>query len=312
MPEGDTREDTPATILSTQILSRKYVYRTLPTFDPVYYQRWTRQVRQAFHERKWTAYLDYPKPDETRDPEIENQAISLLDQSIPNQYGGVITRCNTAADIWAALQEHYAKRSIEDLMRLKNQLSSTRKTANETIDQYIDRFNNLINAIMAQQTPTQQFETAEINSTFIYSLETSDIPNEDWKPFAANIGKSWLTSTTHGVYSDARTYYNLHIARPSNQQLQTPALIPAIETRALLTRSYNERYCNKCKRQGHTEDRCYPRDPNGFCTVCDRKGHRTDQCMRKETESNEAENSRKAITYPSYSEPTTRGARRPH
>jgi len=54
-----------------------------------------------------------------------------------------------------------------------------KKTANETIDQYIDRFNNFINAIMTQQTSQQQFEIAEINSTFIYSLETSDLFNED-------------------------------------------------------------------------------------------------------------------------------------
>jgi len=202
--ETETRDNTP-TSTSSQISTRKYIYKTLPTFDPIYYQRWTRQVRQAFHERKWIAYLDCPTPEEIRDPEIENQAISLLDQSIPNQYGGIVTRCNTAAEIWTVLKEHYAKQSIEDLMRLKNQLSSTKKTANETIDQYIDRFNNLINAIMAQQTPQQQFETTEINSTFIYSLASSNLPNEDWKPFAANIGKSWLSSTTHGVYSDART-----------------------------------------------------------------------------------------------------------
>ena len=187
-------------------------------------------------------------------------------------------------------------------MRLKNQLSSTKKTANETIDQYIDRFNNLINAIMAQQKPHQQFETAEINSTFIYSLATSDLPNEDWKAFAANIGKSWLTSTTHGVYSDARTYYNLHIARPTNQQTQNPAPNPTNEFRALVTRpsnSQSEYYCNKCNKWGHIEDRCYPRDPSGFCTECNRRGHRTDQCMRKEIQPNdETEMQSKSITRP--------------
>jgi len=35
------------------------------------------------------------------------------------------------------------------------------------------RYSNLINVIMAKQTPQQQFEIAKINFTFIYSLETS-------------------------------------------------------------------------------------------------------------------------------------------
>lgn len=149
------RENTPTTSTSSQTPTRKHIYKTLPTFDPTYYQRWTRQVRQAFHERKWTKYLEQPKPEEIRDPEIENQPMCLLDQSIPNQYGGIVTRCKTTADIWSTLEEHYAKHSIEDLMRLKHQLSSIKKTANETIDQYIDKFNNLVNAIIAQQTPEQ-------------------------------------------------------------------------------------------------------------------------------------------------------------
>ena len=118
MAGEDTRENTPATTASSQTSTRKYVYKTLPIFDPIYYQRWTRQVRQAFHKRKWTAYLNHPKPEEIRDPENENQAISFLDQSIPNPYGGIVTRCRTAADIWTVLEEHYAKQSIEDLMVL--------------------------------------------------------------------------------------------------------------------------------------------------------------------------------------------------
>ena len=51
MAGEDTRENTPATTASSQTSTRKYVYKTLPIFDPIYYQRWTRQVRQAFHER---------------------------------------------------------------------------------------------------------------------------------------------------------------------------------------------------------------------------------------------------------------------
>ena len=178
--ENTSRKNTSASIISSQISTRKFIYKILSSFDSMYYHRWIRQVLQAFHERKWTAYLDHFKVKEIRDSEIKNQAISLLDQLIFNQYKEIIIRCNIAADIWIILKEHYAKQFIEDLMRLKNQLSSMKKTANETIDQYIDRFNNFINAIMTQQTSQQQFEIAEINSTFIYSLETSDLFNEDW------------------------------------------------------------------------------------------------------------------------------------
>ena len=97
--ENTSRENTPASTMSSQTSTRKFIYKTLPPFDPMYYHRWTRQVLQAFHERKWTAYLDHPKVEEIRDPEIENQAISLLDQSIPNQYEEIVTRCNIPADI---------------------------------------------------------------------------------------------------------------------------------------------------------------------------------------------------------------------
>src|SRR5437764_12092299 len=79
------------------------------------------------------------------------------------------------------------------------------------MDQDITKFNNLISAIMAQQPQDQCYNDTKINRYFLRTLETANIPNEDWKGFITFTGKTWLSITKAQLFAEARTYYNTHI-----------------------------------------------------------------------------------------------------
>ena len=117
----------------------------------------------------------------------------------------------TAAQIWLSFKQRYASQSREDELRLEGQLLDFKKQSIDTLDQHITKFDNLISAIMAQQPQDQRYDDTKINRYFLRTLETANIPNEDWKGFITFTGKTWFSITKDQLFSEARTYYNTHI-----------------------------------------------------------------------------------------------------
>src|SRR5436190_18470156 len=204
----------------------KPIVKSLPQFNPTYYLAWASDVRDAFEDRGWTSYLIAPATSPpnttsatgtsmtsafTPDPAIVNKARAFLKAAIPYEYKPGLETFTTAAEIWSALEQRYASTSREDELRLKSQLMDLRKSRSDTIDQHIQKYSSLLSLVLAQQQPERRFDTPEINSYFLRSLQNSNIPGEDWKGFITFLGKSWLTATKEQLYSDARTYYNTHI-----------------------------------------------------------------------------------------------------
>ena len=239
----------------------KFAYQAIPQFNPTFYRAWAADVQDAFAERKWTPYLIPAEPAVTEpsitepstsapstsapkspelDPQIVIQAKALLNQSIPYEHKAGIESCTNAAEIWLALKQRYASQSREDELRLEGQLLDFKKSATDTIDQHIAKFDTLIASIIAQQPIGQQYDDTKKNRYFLRTLEIAQIPNEDWKGFITFLGKSWLTITTHALFAEARTYYNTHIvlgtASTATSSTATTTTTPdATETKVLAT-----------------------------------------------------------------------------
>ena len=62
---------------------------------------------------------------------------------------------------------------------------------------------------MVQQPQDQRYDDTKINRYFLHTLETANIPNEDWKGFITFTGKTWLSITKDQLFAEARTYYNI-------------------------------------------------------------------------------------------------------
>ena len=169
-------------------------------------------VKQAFAERKWRHYLAAPTIDQPHDPEITILSTAFLSQSIPYEYKVAIRQCETAHDIWRIFEQRYASKTREDEVRLEAQLLDFKKSAGDTLEQHITKFDNLIASIMDQQPSDRQYDDVKINQYFLRTLEMSNIPTENWRGFITFQGKNWLTNTKEQLYSEARTYYNTHIA----------------------------------------------------------------------------------------------------
>jgi hypothetical protein len=200
--------NSPDTTTSTT----RYAYKKLPTFDPAFYRSWSSEVRDAFTERTWTDYLiPSDKDAASLDPLTTVQAKAFLTQSIPYGHRAGLEGCTKASEIWLALEQRYAAKSREDELRLEGQLLDLKKLPTDTIDQHIAKFDVLIAAVIAQQPIGQQYDESKKNSYFLRTLETANIPGEDWKGFVTFLGKGWVSLTTHALFAEARTYYNSHL-----------------------------------------------------------------------------------------------------
>src|SRR5256714_3038818 len=235
--------------------SKIQFYKKLPEFKPDYYHSWASDVESAFAVREWSDYLNIDNdtlPTTTTDTKVEEHKSTLilahafLNESIPYKHKTRIRTCKTTAQIWKALKEEYASRTREDELHLEAVLLDFKKLSTDSLSTHITKFSNLISAILAQQPDDQKYDDTKINCYFLRTLETANIPNEDWKGFVTSLGKSWLTISTHKLYSEARTYYNTHIMAqqktftidPSAASLGSQDTLRALAT---VTDDYNNR-----------------------------------------------------------------------
>jgi hypothetical protein len=193
-------------------MSKVYSYKKLPTFNPDYYHSWASDVQSAFAERNWTKYLDIANDaiidddDKTKVTEHATtliQAYAFLNQCIPYEHKTRIRNCTTAAQIWSALNEEYASQTREDELRLEGILLDFKKLPTDSISAHISKFSTLIDAVIAQQPENQKYDDSKKNHYFLRSLETANIPNENWMGFITSLGKTWLTLSTHELYAEA-------------------------------------------------------------------------------------------------------------
>src|SRR5579859_7396693 len=201
----------------------RFAYKELPKFEPRYYRQWARVVKDAFAERDWNDYLITPAPVAvpsseagqstfTPDASTTARAKAFLSQSIEFRYQPSIETCETAAEIWTVFLQRYGQRSRDDELRLEAELLSLIKLSTQTLDEYIEKFYNIISSIRAQQEPNQRLDDRKVNMHFIRSLELSNIKNEDWKAWSTYLGSTHQTMSHDSLQSACRTYYTTHMA----------------------------------------------------------------------------------------------------
>ena len=161
----------------------KCAIKTLKEFDPKFYRQWASQVKDAFTEREWNDYLVVPapalsppsemdaldlgeQPEFVPDPHTTALAKAFLTQSIPYRYRPNIKSCTTAAQIWSVFIELYGMRSQEIELNYEQDMLNLTKLSTESIDDFIDKFENKLSEVRAQQDPSALGTTQRSTCTF--------------------------------------------------------------------------------------------------------------------------------------------------
>ena len=87
------------------------------------------------------------------DPHTNALAKAFLSQSIPYRYQPNIEECTTAAEIWSIFIELYGTRSREQELQFEAEILRLLKLSTETIDEFIEKFENQLSKVRAQQDP---------------------------------------------------------------------------------------------------------------------------------------------------------------
>jgi hypothetical protein len=296
--------------------SSRFAYKELPKFEPRYYRQWASIVKDAFAERDWNNYLVTPAPtitpaviaqDDTTitpstttpfrpDPSISARAKAFLSQSIEYKYQPSIETCTSAAEIWTVFLQRYGQRSRDDELRLEAEMLSLTKLSTQTLDEFIEKFDDLLSSIRAQQDPSQHWDDPKINMYFIRCLVTSRLaPLEDWEAWSTYLGSTYQTMTHDMLQSACRTYYASHFAvqKPiqSHEYVYAATTSPTRTTSTQSTPRGRGRGTDQQTRGRGTDQprgkrsgnprRKLPRDPNAWCTHCEMNGHSVTVCFNK-------------------------------
>jgi hypothetical protein len=305
--------------------STKFAFKELPKFTPPYYRQWASVVKDAFAERDWNDYLVTPESKQSdpgssktaeptpfvADPSISARAKAFLSQSIDFKYQPSIESCKTAAEIWTVFLQRYGTKSREDELRLEAELLSLVKLSTETLDEFIERFDNKISAIRAQQELSQRWDDHKINMHYLRSLEYSKIEDEDWKAFVTYLGNTWLSLSNDSLQANTRIYYTAHIepykrAAPATERLYAiNTFQPTAPSISSFKASQDQSTPNSGRGRGRGNDHRstgrgkggdgnrggrggirdslinLPRDKNAWCTTCERPGHAASYCYNK-------------------------------
>ena len=138
-----------------------------------------------------------------RDPDIEATTYAYLIDSIPLSMYNKFHGCIYTYEIWEALNQEYSYKSRQDQLRLKGQINLIRKTADETLDEFIDRFDKL-STMYIDQNPNCQAD--QINSYFLQALEHFHLPHEKWSGFVIYLGENWYELTVRQLHARACSY----------------------------------------------------------------------------------------------------------
>jgi len=315
--------------------SQKYAIKALREFEPIYYRQWASQVKNAFAEREWDDYLVTPPPELPTpssstsqdaggelepipfkpDSHINALAKAFLSQSIPYRYQPAIEDCASAAEIWAIFIERYGTRSREEELRYESELLSLVKLSTETIDTFIEKFDNLLSSIRAQQDLANRWDETKVNMYFLRCLELSKIPNEPWQNFVTYLGSTYASMTNNQLQAKCRIYYTTYMVphlKPTPQEQVYTASTGTTNQNASNTGGSSSQQTNNSlgRGRGRGNDRGFsrggtrgdnsgnrvrgnnnnaprslPRDPNAWCTRCERSGHASHYCYRRYKES---------------------------
>lgn len=112
--ENTGNDNLRQTALHMQTGPAKYAFKYIPTFNPNYFRRWASNVHDAFAERNWLEYLQYPPPNEEQFKPNNGtliQAKILISKSIPDEHSASLDDYSTAAEIFQAFKQQYGSSS---------------------------------------------------------------------------------------------------------------------------------------------------------------------------------------------------------
>jgi gag-polypeptide of LTR copia-type len=206
------------------VSSSKFAYKQCPPFDPTFYRPWPADVKLAFAERDWSAYLVPPDEDEDKfipDPKIALKPGAFLSQAIPFQHKVGMEHCETAAELFSSLEQQYGSTSRGDELRLETELIHMRKTGSVSVEDHIAEFKSKMAAIMDQRDLSSKHKTDKRNHLFLAMLEYSDIEDEKWEMSIPFLGNTWRNMTPEALLSATLSYYYAHIAPKKSGERST-------------------------------------------------------------------------------------------
>ena len=130
--------------------STKFAYKEFPQFEPKYYRYWATIVKDAFAEHNRMDYLLLPPPDSSFTPDLTVSARvkAFLSQSVQYSHRAYIDGCDNAGMvIWTIFLQRYSQTSRDDELRLEAELLSLVKLSTQSLDEYIEKFDDIISSI---------------------------------------------------------------------------------------------------------------------------------------------------------------------
>ena len=213
--------------------------------------------------------------------EFNNACESAILSSVGKSQLGLLVSCRTAQEMWGRLQRLYMHPSEVNVARLEDELHSIRWKKNTTVDSYIQEIDRIANSL---RECGQEVSENRLKMTLLRGLPDR-LDNIKHlllqlgpQPYVivcdylrAHVGlsstgdsKAYVSSTDKGSQSSAHR-------KPKEKD---PDAQPKTSTET----------CKFCKKTGHSEEKCFKKNP---CKICKKTGHSEQRCKEKNAKEEE-------------------------
>jgi hypothetical protein len=222
---------------------------------------------------------------------------ALLQALGPTDLAKILSVKDDASAIWNRLKEEYGKSLDFEYIRVNSEFQSLRKDSKTSMDEHINRFNLLLQAVNYNKPPEiPENKTAAVNLYFLQSLGT------DWEVWGMAKGDALRSTPTAELMAEVRA-----LAMRGKSSLST--LSPTSTTLPTAQdASINSAYLNKAthsagqsgkwykNKQDHKSTRSQPydarhrnkrrtsHDPNKYCPLHQCVGHNIFECRKAKRE----------------------------
>jgi hypothetical protein len=186
----------------------------------------------------------------------DRKALSQIHLHLSNEILQDVVKEKTAAALWLKLEQICMTKSLTSKLHLKQRLYSHRLTEGMSLEDYLTKFKELVSDLESLEV---KYDDEDLGLILLCSLPSSYDTFRDTIMYSRDTLS--LSEVYEALYSKARMKLLVTGSESQGEGLfvrgRTQEKNFGIENRGRSKSKYKNKFCNYCKKKGHTKSECY-------------------------------------------------------
>ena len=213
---------------------------------------------------------------------------------------GLLTRCNSATEMWYRLQSLYMHSSETNIAKLEDDLHNVKWKRNTSLESYLQDIDRIVDSLRGCG---QDVPESRLRQTLLHGLPSR---LENIKHILLSLGpKPYYVLCDHlrshiglSAADDPKAFIGEGPSEKPAATTEKKKQKPKAQAKEGSGSAGNKKSCTFCKLDGHTTDACRKKKKaEVVCHTCKQKGHYASECKSKEEAREEESDATMMVRY---------------